>query len=113
ADAHYHFMPEATFDPYVGLGIGYEIASANATLGGTSAGGSFSGFQFFNLQAGGDYKLMPNLGVGPFVIFSLGQYSSCSLSGAAAALGGTCTIQQQAMHEWLTLGVRGVFDINL
>jgi hypothetical protein len=109
--AHYHFMPDATFDPWAGLGVGYEILNLSASANGTSAGQSVNGFQFVNVQAGGDYKVMPNFGVGPFVMFSLGQYSNCSLSGAASS--STCTIPQTAMHEWLTLGVRGVYDINL
>jgi hypothetical protein len=60
---------------------------------------------------GGDYKVMPNLGIGPFVMFSLGQYGSCSFSGALSSQ--SCSIQQTAMHEWLTFGLRGVYDINL
>jgi hypothetical protein len=111
-DAHYHLMPDATFDPYAGLGVGYEILSASASAGGTSAGASYSGFQFVNFQVGGDYKAMPNLGIGPFVAFSLGQFSSCSYSGAASSLG-NCSIPQQSMHEWLTIGLRGAYDINL
>src|SRR5690242_4991199 len=66
ANAHYHFMPMAAFDPYVGPGAGYEIANSNFSAGGSSGGASYSGFQLFNVQAGGDYKFMPGLGVGPF-----------------------------------------------
>jgi hypothetical protein len=110
--AHYHFMPDATFDPWAGIGVGYEIANFNISEAGTSGNASFSGFQFVNIQAGGDYKAMPNLGIGPFVMFSLGQYGSCSYGGAFGSLG-NCTIQQTAMHEWLTFGVRGAYDINL
>jgi hypothetical protein len=110
--AHYHFMPDGTIDPWAGLGIGYEIANVSVSQGGQSASVSQSGFQFVNFQAGGDYKATPNLGIGPFVMFSLGQYGSCSFGGAASSLG-NCSIQQTAMHEWLTFGVRGVYDINL
>ncbi|HEU5478343.1 MAG TPA: outer membrane beta-barrel protein, partial [Candidatus Tumulicola sp.] len=67
AQFHYHLMPDQTIDPWAGIGIGYEIASISESAGGQSAGESFSGFQFVNLQVGGDYKVMPNLGVGPFV----------------------------------------------
>jgi opacity protein-like surface antigen len=111
-DAHYHLMPEGTFDPYGGLGVGYEILSANVSAGGNSGGVSYNGFQFVNFQVGADYKAMPNLGIGPFVMFSLGQFSGCSFSGSASSLG-NCTIPQQAMHEYLTFGLRGAYDINL
>lgn len=112
AQFHYHFMPDQTIDPWAGIGIGYEIASFSASANGQSAGESFSGFQFVNLQVGGDYKVMPNLGVGPFVMFSLGEYSSCSFSGGLAN-GTSCSIPNTAMHEWLTFGIRGAYDINL
>ena len=109
---HYHLMPDQTIDPWGGIGVGYEIANISESAGGQSASESFSGFQFVNLQIGADYKVMPNLGVGPFVQFSLGEYSSCSTSGGAGA-GGSCTIPNTAMHEWLTFGIRGAYDINL
>ena len=111
AQFHYHLMPEQTIDPWGGIGIGYEIANLSESSGGASAGESFSGFQFVDLQLGADYKAMPNLGIGPFVDFSLGQFSNCSVSGGGA--GTTCKIQQTAMHEWFTIGIRGAYDINL
>lgn len=112
AQFHYHLMPDQTIDPWAGIGIGYEILNGSESAGGQSASQSFSGFQFVNVQIGGDYKVMPNLGVGPFVMFSLGEYSGCSTSipGASSS---SCTINNTAMHEWLTFGIRGAYDINL
>ncbi|HEX8794171.1 MAG TPA: hypothetical protein VF765_24680 [Polyangiaceae bacterium] len=114
AQFHYHFMPDQTIDPWAGIGVGYEILNGSASQGGQSLGGaSFNGFQFVNLQVGGDYKVMPNLGVGPFIAFSLGEYSGCSFNGPNGQSAGTCTINNSAMHEWLTFGIRGAYDINL
>ena len=104
----YHIMPENSIDPWVAVGIGYESLNLNVSADGQSSGGSFSGVQFFNIQAGGDYKVMPNLGIGPFLMMSFGQYSGCSVQGASS-----CTIPAQDMHEWFTIGVRGAYDINL
>lgn len=104
---HYHLMPDATFDPWGGVGFGYEIldlddpGTANSTGTGET---SYRGFQFANLQIGADYKVTPSLGVGPFVMFSLGEYSGCSYTVL-----GNCTLQS-AMHEWLTLGVRVAYE---
>lgn len=111
ANAHYHILPAATFDPWVGAGIGYEWINVNASEGGVSGGEQVKGFQFFNLQAGGDYKVSPDFGLGPFVIFGVGQLDSFSNSGAAGNASGS--IPNQAMHEWLTFGIRGEYDINL
>jgi hypothetical protein len=102
-NAHYHLMPDQTIDPWVGLGFGYEWF--NLSQNGVSA--SLSGFQFANVQVGGDYKVMPNLGIGPFIMFSLGQYSNASVGSASGS------INQTAMHEFLTFGIRGAYDINL
>ncbi len=78
----FHILPDAKFDPWVGLGIGYEWA----TIHGGAPNGSnitLSGLQFVNLQLVADYKPTPNFG-----------FSS-------------------ALHEWLTFGLRGVYDISL
>jgi hypothetical protein len=109
---HYHLMPDQTIDPWGGVGIGYEILNVSESAMGQSASTSFNGFQFVNFQLGADYKVLPNLGVGPFVMLSLGQYSNCSISEPGITTG-NCTIQNQSMHEWLTFGVRGAYDIGL
>jgi hypothetical protein len=110
-DAHYHFIPDGPLDPWLGLGFGYESITASAS--GTNASGdlTFTGFQFVDFQLGADYKFFPNLAVGPFAMFSLGQYSSISQS--SGSLSGSQDIQNKAMHEWLTIGIRGEYDINL
>jgi hypothetical protein len=113
-DLHYHFLPKTSFDPWAGVGVGYEWLNWSASAAGQSAGVTFAGWQFVDFQLGGDYKIAPNLGVGPFVMLSLGQYDTYSFSGAlqqAAGNGGD--IQNKGLHEWLTFGVRGTYDINL
>ena len=106
-NAHYHFMPNATFDPWAGIGVGYEIFNFSMSGNGTATStSSLNGFQFVNVQLGGDYKPTPQLGVGPFVMFSLNQYGNCSVTG-----GSNCSIAQTALHEFLTFGIRGEYDI--
>jgi outer membrane protein W len=114
-DAHYHLMPGNTIDPYGGIGIGYEILNFSFSDGGQNGSQSFNGFEFLNLQVGADYKVMPDLGVGPFVMLSFDQYSNCGYGGAlaTAAGGSSCSIAQKAVHEWFTIGVRGAYDIHL
>jgi hypothetical protein len=106
----YHLSPVETLDPWFGLGIGYESASMTAKAGGQEAKTSYSGLEFLNLQAGLDYKLSPAFGVGPFLSFSLGQYSSYDVTvPGMGKLSGS--IPEKAMHEWLTIGVRGAFTL--
>jgi outer membrane protein W len=97
----YHFSPTEKFDPWFGLGIGYEKLSSTRSGRDESLGG----FEFVNLHAGMDYKVSPALGVGPFISFSLGQYSSASAGDISV------DIPEKALHQWLTLGIRGAFTL--
>ncbi len=107
--AHYHFLPDQTIDPWVGYGIGMESANES---GQNSTGGSLSGWDYGILQVGADYRgLMDNLSVGPMVMFGFGQYNN--LSQSAGGQSQSASIQQTAMHEWLTLGIRGAYDIKI
>ncbi len=117
ANLHYHILPAAQFDPWIGAGLGYEILSASVS--GTILGQplqldqSYKGFQFLVLEAGGDFKASPDFAIGPFLNFALGQYSTYSTSatnnGTTQQTDGDLT--DTGMHEWLTIGVRGQFNL--
>jgi hypothetical protein len=110
--AAYHPIEAGALDPWLGLGLGYEMANVNITKGSTSASAQVTGFQFLNLMAGADYKLASNFGIGPLVSLSLGQYSNQKVCAA----GGQCVstnISNTALHEWLTFGVQGAYDLKL
>jgi len=104
-DFVYTFMPFATFAPYVGLGVGWEFASLTASASGASQSLTVSGPQFARIIVGGDFRVGSALRVGPFVNFSLGQYSSLSSPIAGATLG------DKTLHEWLQFGVKGTVDL--
>lgn len=110
--AHYHIMADRQFDPWVGLGIGYEWLTMSTEGGGVDVSATIHGFEFASLQAGLDIALSDNFRVGPFVSFSLAQYSSTSVdcSGSICGnLGASGDIPNKTLHEWLILGVRGAF----
>jgi hypothetical protein len=70
---------------------------------------TFKGLQFAKLSLGFDYRLSPSFAVGPLLDLSLGQYSSGSVdSGSQSA---SQDLPNKSLHEWLTIGVRGVFDV--
>ena len=110
-DAHYHIMPGAPFDPWVGVGFGYEILTISLSEASQSGDVSVSGWQFVNFQVGGDYHVTPSFGVGPFAARSLGPYSSVSESAGSNSTSND--VANKVMHEWLTLGLRGVYDISI
>jgi hypothetical protein len=105
----YHLMPAESFDPWLGLGIGYEMNSYKVSAGGQEATGSTSGFEFLNIQAGGDFAVSEGVAIGPFLSFSLGQYSKAKVEMGGNTIEGD--IEEKAMHQWLVLGVRGSFQL--
>jgi hypothetical protein len=113
-NAHYHLLPDESIDPWLGIGAGYEIFSFSfsGTIPGLqipiSGSGSESGFEFANVQLGGDVRITPNFAMGPFIAFSLAQYSSSSGQGIGGS-GGSQTVQDQKLHSWMIFGIRAVF----
>lgn len=87
--------------PWLGAGIGYEWANERVAGAAGSVFKRDSGWEFLNLQAGGDFAFGSRWAVGPFVQLSFGRYSSAD--GNAIA--------EKAWHEWLTLGLRGKVDL--
>jgi hypothetical protein len=110
ANVHYHFLPQGTFDPWVGVGAGYEWLTISGLDHGKDASATLRGFELLNLQVGGDYRLGQHAALGPYASFALGQYSqgSKATEGQPTVSG---DVKNTAMHEWLTFGVRGVFDL--
>lgn len=108
-NVHYHLRPNRRLDPWAGIGAGYEIAHWETMYTRDTYSVEFSGFEL-NLQVGLDCRVFRTtadrtlpLGIGPFVALTIAQYSneSAKLSGYSKT------------HEWLMLGVRGVFDLIL
>ncbi len=100
----YHFLPGGA-DPWLGLGIGRESLTGS-TSGAINHDISMSGWELLNLQGGVDFAALGDtLSVGPFVSFSLDQFTDTSLDGQSQSIPTT------ALHEWLTLGVKGTFGL--
>jgi hypothetical protein len=112
---HYHISPTENLDPWVGLGIGYEWMGESVEGAGLTLDSTASGIEFLDLQAGLDISVAEHVKIGPFLSFSLGQYSSvsaeCDGLQPACEMVGTRDgdIEETAMHEWLMIGVRGAY----
>lgn len=87
--------------PWIGAGIGYEW------LNGPVFDGQLHGMEFFNVQAGVDFRLADHMRLGPYAQFSLGQYSTTS----ATVLGEDVSndLDDKATHEWLDFGLKATF----
>jgi hypothetical protein len=109
--------PGQGVDPWLGVGVGYEVVSVS--IRGTvnwfgsptqlDASASDHGFEFLNLQAGVDFAAARQVGIGPFASWSLGEYTGCSEENAGRDI--ECRIDYPRLHEWLTLGLRGAFEL--
>jgi outer membrane protein W len=89
------------FVPWLGFGTGVETVSEKVAVSGASMSQDTTGWEFLNLQIGGDYKASPTFAIGPYLQYSIGQYSSVEGS----------SIQNTATHEWFNIGIRGKFDL--
>lgn len=101
----YHFAPTATFDPYVGVGAGYEVLHTRRSVDSASVDIVARGFELADLEVGGDVRLRPSWRIGPVLSGSLGRYSSLDVNGTRS------TDYATAVHVWAVLGLRGAFDL--
>jgi hypothetical protein len=112
--AQFHLQPKESVDPWLGLGIGYEWLSLGIEGAGAELSTTASGFEFVNLQVGLDFRIKPTFSLGPFIAFSLAQYSDVSVD-CSGVLANVCDdvgadIDAKALHEWLFIGARGTFS---
>lgn len=106
--AAWSFLPAGRFDPWAGLGAGYEWLLYSRNLGGAATRTTRSGWQFLDLSAGVDWNASGSFAVGPFASYSLGQYRQESLEYPDGSVT-SVAIENTALHGWLFLGVRGRF----
>jgi hypothetical protein len=108
----YHLLQQAPIDPWLGLGFGYEFLTQNGsvppsgTVGATESYPNFSGPQLLELQGGLNFKAGDVVALGPFLSFSLGEFTSASIGGSSQS------VSPKALHEWLTVGVKGTLGLG-
>jgi len=105
----YAFMPDAGFNPWVSLGTGWEWATVKASVGSVSASVTADGWEYFNIQVGGDFALSKMFSVGPYVGFSGGSYTSQTnpLTDTSESIPSA----DRTFHGWFQLGVKGTVNL--
>jgi len=107
----YRFHPSADMTPWFALGAGMEQAQVDIKLSGSgqSATETFkiSGWEYGNLQVGVDWLVAPSLKVGPFGRVSVGKFDSVKIGSEKQDFPSS----DRAFHEWITLGLKGTFDL--
>lgn len=106
-EAQYHFAPAASMNPWIGYGIGYESTGFSGSNGSNTFSVAAAGWELGHFMGGVDFRLSPKVGIGPMVDFSVGQYNKVSVNQGGQTT--DASIANQALHEWLLIGVRLVF----
>jgi hypothetical protein len=107
AEILYRFLPDSTFDPWAGAGVGWEMARTSSSASGLETRSTFQGFELANLQAGGDWRIAPRFTAGPWVSLTFARYGSLETT---TPLGSQPDVSGKAFHLWLELGLMGRFD---
>ncbi len=107
AEVLWRFLPDATFCPWAGAGVGWELSRTRSTASGLETRSTFQGIELAGLQGGGDWRVAPRLAVGPWVALSLARYGSLETT---TPLGSQPDVSGKALHLWLELGLMGRFD---
>jgi hypothetical protein len=125
-----HLMPRSAFDPWVGIGAGYEVLTVSESGQTHAPQGpirfdavqvSLRGLEYGRLELGGEARLGASFSLGPFSSFSVARYDSSRSSGAISVGNDTVQLDSRSsrqivttsLHEWLVFGVRGSFELAL
>ena len=101
----WHPLGSRGFDPYIGLGAGYEWLYVDVSDAGLSSTIQYNGFTWLDVPLGVDFRLGKDIRLGPYFDFSMGEYRSGSISYPAVS----GLIAQRSIHFWLSAGLRIVF----
>jgi outer membrane autotransporter protein len=97
--------------PWLGLGLGWEQAKSKISGGGVTGEFTLDGYELA-LQAGGDYKVSDQFSVGPYVMFSIGQYRNAKVTNNYnPAYNVSGSIDEKANHQWFGFGLAGKFNL--
>jgi hypothetical protein len=99
-DAQYNFLPHGRFQPWLGLGAGWEILN-EISESSDEESESVNGPEWFHVDAGVDYAATQRQKVGLYVETSVAEYINPNTN----TLYGT-------LHEWFTVGLRYRYDTN-
>lgn len=107
-EARFHGATDQYFSPWISGGLGFEWFSLSES-GSVAGDVTLSGVDF-DFQVGGDFRISRTFTMGPFLGLRVGTYDSASVSTAGASSSSVdIPGASQAMHGWLTFGLRGVF----
>jgi hypothetical protein len=103
-------LARAPVSPWVSLGVGVDLLSQNVSAGSESVTTSAYG-PAVGASAGLDLAF-GTIALGPYIGYELGWYTSIDVSTENSSTSPDAEIDHKAMHRWLTLGVRGHYELG-
>lgn len=100
----YTLDAQGALRPWFGFGMGYEWLKLEQTSAAVTSSTTLSGFQWANLQVGGDFSLTARLFLGPYAALSFATFSEASPGGSIAS-------SARHLHEWITVGLRATYEL--
>jgi hypothetical protein len=101
----YEFLPSEALNPWFLIGSGWEWTN----FSGANHSVTMNGWEYLNVQAGLDFGLSRAFGIGPYVGFQAGTYSSMDMGGQPG--GGKIPPDSRAFHGWFQFGVKGTLNL--
>jgi hypothetical protein len=102
--ADWHFRPERSVDPWMGIGSGWRGLWLAPDVGKNT---SLSGWEIIRLQGGVDYRVTPAIALGPV----LGASVNTFFSGDAPGTTGFEEIDEPRANVYFFAGFQGRFDM--
>jgi hypothetical protein len=111
-----HALMDGPIVPWVGLGSGIEIGTFKVENGPATIKGNTRGWEWVNLQVGGDYTVSPKFVAGLYAQWAIGQftYQWGEVSGTGSIFDGSAgggLGSDASTHSWFSFGLRGRFDL--
>jgi hypothetical protein len=110
-EAVYGFLPDEFLNPWVSLGTGWEWSSFSIATANDSAAFTYSGWEYFNVQAGLDFNLSRTFAVGPYLGYFGGSYTSLSATQSGVSASASVPSEFRSFHGWIQFGAKGTVNL--
>jgi hypothetical protein len=108
-DVGWRFRASTRWEPWLALGTGYEWTDYTLAAEGGSLEAAYRGPELLSLQAGGDYRVLDGVRVGPFATLTVGQYTHLDVRVLEST--GSEVLPRRSPHFWFFFGVRGQLSL--
>jgi hypothetical protein len=107
----YAFLPDRFLNPWVSVGTGWEWTHLYVTDNVLTNTITFSGWEYFNVQAGLDFNLSRMFAIGPYVGYFGGSYTSVSGDLSGSGVNGSIPSEFRSFHGWIQFGAKGTVNL--